>query len=117
MAARVYQDGTFTGGSGGYSILNNPATIVGGFVCIAGDVWVRKLATATVIVTGPNTNVTDPEQDPFTAGWLHLRAGASITFGAEAITSNSGPVTLLVPVEQIDIFSDNEGTELLITQH
>jgi len=116
----MYQPCTIRG-SGGFSKLNDGTTdgytTSGALVCMGGSGWARLLATATVEESGANAEVTDPNDDPFTDGWIYLKEGASFSFGTEQVRSNAGMNTVVDPVAQIDVFSDNADFILVIQQH
>jgi len=110
----MYQPFTLvSAGSGGYSLINSVATVVGSVTCLTGDVYVQFQKTATAgVSTGANPAITDPRTPPVTTGWAHCPNGATVNFGQERIADT----TAVDSVSQINIYCTT-GSEVVIQQH
>lgn len=110
----AYQPFIITGGSGGYSRLNSPATRSGTVTCLAGYCYVRLLQTATVTASGANADIVGPSGSGYEDGWCQIAEGDVLAFGQEIVDGATQSIT--EPVIQIDVYIP-EDAEVSCLQH
>jgi hypothetical protein len=110
----AYQPFTITGGNGGYSVLNAPATHSGSITAVTGTCWVRFVVTPTVTADGANANLVNlPAGVGFDNNWAFIPEGGTLNFGSERTMGASQSDT--EPVKQIDLYLS--GCTVTCVQH